>query len=114
MTLSQNRSQIEVLQRKYAKELAIVRLRRQAEQVYNQWARAGGDQQEPPHPHAVVRKIADAGFFLSTYMHLQNYLEKIRNRGDILEPRQFVLNLLPWAGEDRYVNYLSCDIPGPA
>ena len=25
-----------------------------------------------------------------------------------------MLNLLPWAGEDRYISYLTCDLPAPA
>ena len=111
MTLGQIRSQIEALQRKYAKELAIVRL--QAEQVCHQWARAIGDQQEPPQPHAVVGKMA-AGLFLSTYITLRHYVKRIREEGKLPEPRQIVLNLFPWAGEDRYINYLTCDLPAPA
>ena len=47
MTLRQIRTQIQARQRKYAKELLIYRLRRQAEQVYNHWARAVGDRPSP-------------------------------------------------------------------
>ena len=54
MTLGQIRREIEALKRKYAKELTILRLRRQAEEVCDQWERAVNDQQEPPQPHAVV------------------------------------------------------------
>ena len=106
MTLSQIRREIEALKRKYAKELAIVRLRRQAEEVCDQWERAVSDQQEPPQPHAVVGKMAAAGFFLSTYITLHHYVKRIREEGKLPEPRQIVLNLLPWAGEDRYISYL--------
>ena len=114
MTLGQIRSQIEALKRKYAKELAIVRLRRQAEEICDQWERAVSDQQDPPQPHAVVGKMAAAGLFLSTYITLHHYVKRIREQGMLPEPRQIVLNLLPSAGEDRYVNYLTCDIPAPA
>ena len=113
MTLSQIRREIEALKRKYAKELAIVRLRRQAEEVCDQWERAVNDQQEPPQPHAVVGKMAAAGFFLSTYITLHHYVKRIREQGKLPEPRQIVLNLLPWAGEDRYISYLTCDLPAP-
>ncbi len=95
MTLSQIRREIEALKRKYANELAILRLRRQAEEVCHQWERAVSDQQEPPQPHAVVGKMADAGLFLSTYITLHHYVKRIREQGSLPEPRQIVLNLLP-------------------
>ena len=113
MTLSQIRREIEALKRKYAKELAILRLRRQAEEICDQWERAVNEQQDPPQPHAVVGKMADAGFFLSTYITLHHYVKRIREEGKLPEPRQIVLNLLPWAGEDRYISYLTCDLPAP-
>ena len=68
MTLSQIRREIEALKRKYAKELAILRLRRQAEEVCDQWERAVNDQQEPPQPYAVVGKMA-AGRLLPLHLH---------------------------------------------
>ena len=86
MTLSQIRTQIQALQRKYAKELLIYRLRRQADQVYNQWARAVGDRQDPPQPHSIIRKFAAAGFFLPTYNSLHRYLEDLRQEGSIPNP----------------------------
>ena len=52
MTLSQIRNRIQALQLKYAKELAVYRLRRQAEEICDQWERAGGDRQDPPQPEA--------------------------------------------------------------
>ena len=114
MTLGQIRNQIEALQRKYAKEFAIVRLRRQAEEICEQWERAVSDRQEPPQPHAVVGKMVATGLFLSTYITLRHYVKRIREESKLPEPRQIVLNLLPWAGEDRYINYLTCDLPAPA
>ena len=111
MTLSQIRTQIRALQLKYGKELTIYRLRRQAEQVYNQWARAVGHQQEPPQPLSIIRQIADAGFFLPTYGSLHRYLEDIRKEGQIPEPRQIVLALLPWAWAEKYDELFRWDLP---
>ena len=111
MTLRQIRTQIQTRQRKYGKELTIYRLRRQADQVYDQWARAIGYQQEPPQPLSIIRKIADAGFFLPTYGSLLRYLEDIRQAGEIPEPRQMVLALFPWAWADRYADLFRWDLP---
>ena len=114
MTLRQIRTQIQTRQRKYAKELLIYRLRRQADQVYNHWARAVGDRQEPPQPHSIIRKFAAAGFFLPTYNSLHRYLEDLRQEGSIPEPRQIVLALLPWAWTEKYEKLLCSDLPAEA
>ena len=76
MTLSQIRNQIDTLQRKYARELTICRLRRLAEQISDQWAVAVGGRQDPPQPHSIIRRVADAGFFLPIFMSLHQYLER--------------------------------------
>ena len=39
MTLSQIRNRVQALQRKYAKELAVYRLRRMAEEIFHDWKR---------------------------------------------------------------------------
>ena len=76
MTLSEIRREIRSLQRKYHREIAIYRLRRASEEVYNDYARAVGDRQDPPKPLEIIRRIADQGFRLTTWMHLHNYLER--------------------------------------
>ena len=114
MTLSQIRNQIDSLQRKYARELAIYRLRRQAEEICEQWERAVGDRQDPPQPHAIVRKVADAGHLLPTYMSLHHYVKRIQKEGRSPEPRQIVLALLPWAWKDKYSHLLTCELPALA
>ena len=116
MTLRQIRTQIQTRQRKYAKELLIYRLRRQADQVYNHWAPAVGDRQEPPQPqpHSIIRKFAAAGFFLPTYNSLHRYLEDLRQEGSIPESRQIVLALLPWARTEKYEKLLCSDLPAEA
>ncbi len=112
-TLSEIRREIRALQRKYHRQLTIYRMRRVTEQVYNDYARAVGDQQEPPKPLEVIRKIADKGFRLTTWMHLHNYLDKVREAGDIPEPRRMLLALLPWAWESKYDRLLMRDLPAP-
>ena len=112
-TLSEISRQIRSLQRKYHKELAIYRMRPVTERVNHDYARAVTDQQEPPKPLEIVRKIADRGFRLTTWMHLHNYLDKVRETGDIPEPRRMLLALFPWAWETKYDNLLMRELPTP-
>ena len=112
-TLSEIRREIRALQRKYHRQLTIYRMRRVTEQVHHDYARAVADQQDPPKPLEVIRKIADQGFRLTTWMHLHNYLDKIREKGDIPEPRRMLLALLPWAWESKYDHLLLRELPAP-
>ena len=112
-TLSEIRREIRALQRKYHKELAIYRMRRATEEVHHDYARAVADRQEPPKPMEVIRKIADKGFRLTTWNHLHNYLEKVREAGDVPEPRRMLLALFPWAWRTKYDNLLMRELPPP-
>ena len=109
MTLSQIRRRVNVLKRKFAPELAIIKLRRIAEAVSDDW-----DPSEPPEPAGVIARIAKAGFRLPTFMRLRRYLDDTIRRGDVPEPESIVLNLLPWARKDRYRAFLRWDLPAPA
>ena len=108
MTISQLRRRIDALKRKFAPELAIIKLRRIAEAVSEEW-----DPSEPPEPHDVVQRVAKAGFRLNTFGRLSNYLKDIRRQGDVPEPESIILQLLPWAWKDRYRKFLSWDLPAP-
>ena len=108
MTISQIRRRIDALKRKFAPELAILKLRRIAEAVSEEW-----DPSEPPEPHDVVQRVAKAGFRLNTFGRLSNYLKDIRRQGDVPEPESIILQLLPWAWKDRYRKFLSWDLPAP-
>ena len=108
MTISQLRRRIAALKRKFAPELAILKLRRIAESVADEW-----DPSEPPEPADVIMRIADAGFRLTTFAKLRHYLDKTRRREDVPEPESIVIYLLPWACEGRYRELLNWDLPAP-
>ncbi len=108
MTISQLRRRIDALKRKFAPELAILKLRRIAESISDDW-----DPSEPPEPHDVVQRVADAGFRLNTFGRLSNYLKDIRRQGDVPEAESIILQLLPWAWKDRHRKFLSWDLPAP-
>ena len=109
MTISQIRRRIDALKRKLARELAIIQLRRIAESVADAW-----DPDHPPEPAEVIQRIVKAGFRLNTFTRLSIYLKDIRRQGDVPEPEAIVLDLLPWADNDRYLKLLLLeDLPAP-
>ena len=109
MTIAQIRRRIDALKRKFAPEIAIIELRRIAESVADDW-----DPADPPEPGRVIRRIADAGFRLSTFGGLHHCLKDARGRGNVPNPVSMVLSLLPWAQYDRYFDLLHGDLPAPA
>ena len=94
MTLSQIRNQIHSMQRKFAKELAVYRLRQLAEEIAADWEIAIAEKEELPQPHQVVRRVARAGHRLKTYMNLNRYVQCCLDKGECLIPQQIVLALL--------------------
>ena len=109
MTLSQIRRRVDALKRKFATELAIIRLRRIAEAVADDW-----NPDQPPKPADVIERVAKAGFRLPTFMSLRRCLDNARRQGDVPHPEDIVINLLPWIDGDRYHKFLRWDLPAPA
>ena len=89
--------------------MTISQIRRLANAVADDW-----DPTDPPEPPHIVKRVADAGFRLSTFMRLHRYLGDTRRRGEVPYPNAIVLSLLPWAGDDRYLELLSWALPAPA
>ncbi|MYC34470.1 MAG: hypothetical protein F4X64_15000 [Chloroflexi bacterium] len=104
MTISQIRRRIDALKRKFARELAIIKLRR----IADDW-----NPDQPPEPAEVIQRIAKAGCRLPTFTRLSRYLKDIRRQGDVPYPNTIVLDLLPWADNDRYFPLLRWDLPAP-
>ena len=111
MTITQIRNQIHSLQRKFAKELAVYRLRQLAEEIADDWAIATAEAEQLPQPHQVVRRVAREGHVLRTYMNLSRYVQRCLDNGECLVPQKIVLALLPWAWNHRYDDILYGDIP---
>ena len=114
MTLSQIKNQVRALQRKYAKELAVHRLRRMAEEIFHDWNATVAEGNEAPESHTVIWRIAQRGFRLYTYTSLSQYLTLCREAGKIPEPRQIVSVLLPWADTSGYLEGFRWDMPAQA
>ena len=109
MTISQIRTRINTLKRKFARELAIVKLRNIAESVADDW-----DTDNLPEPADVIQRVAHAGFRLNTLTRLSIYLKDTRRQGDVPDPYTIVCCLLPWADNDRCRQWFRWELPDPA
>ena len=99
MSLSRIRNRIEALERKFAVSLAVFRLRPLAEEICNEWDASGNDGTPLPDPHSLIRRIADRGFRLPTFMPLVGYLGRCRRDDRCPQPRDVVSMLLPHAAK---------------
>ena len=110
MTLAQIRNQLRQMQRKFARELAVLRLRQIAEKIADDWTIATAEKEPLPQPHQVVLRVARAGHLLKTYMNLNRYVQRCIDEDRCLEAPQIVLALLPWAWNHRYDDILYGEI----
>ena len=74
--MNQIRSRINALRRKMALEISVVRLRPLADDFCLQWSVAVSDRRPPPDDHTFIRRVADAGFRLPTFMAAHRYLTR--------------------------------------
>ena len=113
-TLSQIRSGINALRRKYAREIAIYRLRQLAEELCDQWAVAVADKQPAPEPHTLIRRVNRGRFNCYDSMGLHHYLQRCRRENRCPQPKDFVRSLLPWAWNPRYAHLFRWELPAAA
>ena len=92
------KARVRALQRTLARELAVVRLRRLAEEFCLLSSVVQVNGQPQPYPHAFIQRVASAGFELPSFMAVHKYLERCRAK-DILPDREDLLrSLIPWSG----------------
>ena len=96
-TLSSLRARVRALQRKLAPELAILRLRRLAEEHCLQSSAARAARQPPPDSHAFIRRVAAAGFRLTSFMAVHKYLERFRANNSLPDREHLLQALIPWS-----------------
>ena len=65
--MSDLRARVRALQRKMALELAVLRLRRLAEERCLQSLVARADRQPQPEPHAFIQRVVSSGFRLPSH-----------------------------------------------
>ena len=90
-------ARVRALQRKLAKELAVVRLRRLSEEFCIESSVSQANGQPPCHPRVFIERVASAGFRLPSFMAAHKYLERCRVK-EILPDREDLLrSLIPWS-----------------
>ena len=96
-TLSALRARVRALRRKLAPELALLRLRRLAEEHCLQSSVAQADRQPPPESHTFIRRVASAGFRLPSFMEVHKYLERCRANNSLPDREDLLHALIPWS-----------------
>ena len=91
------RRRVNALRRKMALALAVVRLRPLAQEFCAQWDRALSDSRRLPQSHPFIRRVAQAGFRLPTFMAAHRYLERCRRQNALPNCYELLRSLLPWA-----------------
>ena len=104
--LARLRRRIDALKLRFARELAIVKLRRLAQAVTHDWT-----PNDPPDPARVIKRIVSAGFRRPTFGRLRRYLDDVQRQGEVPIPKVIVWKLLPWADDDRYDEFFRWDLP---
>ena len=113
--MNQIRSRINALRRKMALEISVVRLRPLADDFYLQWQVVVSDRRPAPDDHTFIRRVADAGFRLPTFMAAHRYLTRCLADNVVPGVEHLLGALLPWAAV-RGLVVLSDDppaTPGP-
>ena len=59
----------------------------------------------------MIQRFVTAGTRLPTFANLARYLNRIRRQGDVPDPVDMVVNLLPWIDTGRYRGLLYWDLP---
>ena len=95
------RSRIRALQKKMAKELAIVRLRRLVKEFRLQWFVALTDNKPLPEPRSFGFRVVKAGLRLPTFMEVNRYLEKCRRKKVEIDNHELLRTLIPWVSKYR-------------
>ena len=106
MTLSEIRRRVDALKRRFARELTLIKARRAAEAIANDW-----DCSQPPEPLRVVGRFTDAGIRSHALANLHHYLDESRRKAEIPNPAVMVRKMFPWAWDRRYDNFFAFDLP---
>ena len=91
------RRRVDALRRKLAVPLAIVRLRRLAQEFCLQSTVARAERRFPLESHPFIRRVAYAGFRLPTFMAVSQHLDRCRTQNTIPDSGQLLRSLIPWA-----------------
>ena len=97
MNISQLWSRVRALRRKLVRPRARLLIQRLADDFCQEWSRSASGHKPLPETNAFVRRVAKAGFRLSTFMAAARYLNNCRSEDRSPESINVVAALLPWA-----------------
>ena len=97
MALTHIRSRIEALERKFALPLAVVRARRVADQICEEWTVAQANNKPLLTPQQCVRRMADAHVSSKTFSAFHRYIERCITGNDPPGSKPMLQALLPGA-----------------
>ena len=121
MTLSQIRSQVEALKRKYALELEVYYLSGMALELCDEMTGAVTGEARSDSPKSVhewvqafFKRMRDRGFRqLNTFASLCGYLEKCLDRRVLPQVSGVLRSLLPWAARRGLIPRSVREVPFP-
>ena len=91
------RSRVNALRRKMVRELALVRVRRMADDYCHRWFVNRSNHELPPDPHSFIRRMGQAGLRLPSFAAAYNFLDGCRRSNTNPEPQRLIRILLPWS-----------------
>ena len=97
MTFSQIRRQVDTLMRKFATELAVHRLRPVANDYCDQWEESVAQDQTPPEPIRLFRKLPRRSMLRRFFPAVHNYLDRCRLDRHLPHPNKILGFLVPRA-----------------
>ena len=95
MTFSKLRSQVDTLMRKYAKELAVHRLRPFANEYCDKWEETVAQGETPPEPIRLFKKLPRRDFLRRFFPAVHNYLDRCRLDRHLPHPNEILQFLVP-------------------
>ena len=91
------RARVNALRRKMVHALAIVRVRRIADDYCHRWFVATSNHELPPDPQPFIRRMGKAGLRLPSFAAAHNFLNDCRRKNIDPDPERLVRVLLPWS-----------------
>ena len=91
------RARVNALRREMAPALAVVKVRRTADDYCHRWSVATSNHELPPDPHRMIQGLALAGLRLPSFASANNFLNGCRRSNTDPDPERLVAVLLPWA-----------------
>ena len=91
------RARVNALRRKMVHALAIVRVRRMADDYCHRWFVATSNSELPPDPHRLIQRLGRAGLRLPSFATANNFLHDCRREKTAPDPERLIRILLPWA-----------------